>query len=766
MIDVRANLAWAGVAVLGAISLGIIALSRGETINAVWLVAAAICTYLLAYRFYSLFIAERVLRLDPNRPTPANRFNDGLDYCPTDRTVLFGHHFAAIAGAGPLVGPVLAAQMGYLPGTLWLLAGVVFAGAVQDFIVLWASTRRDGRSLGDMIRAELGQLAGTVAMIGVLLIMVILLAVLALVVVKALKQSPWATFTVMMTIPIAVLMGVYGRFIRPGRIGEMSLIGFVLLMLSIVYGRHVAADPVLGPMFNYTGEQLSIMLIVYGFVASVLPVWTLLAPRDYLSTFLKIGTIVGLALGIFIVMPDLKMPALTKFVDGTGPVFAGTLFPFLFITIACGAVSGFHSLVSSGTTPKMLDNELNARFIGYGAMLMESFVAIMALIAASTLEPGLYFAMNSPAAVLGTTPETAAAAISGWGFAVTPDMLKEAAANVGEATILSRTGGAPTLAVGMAEILSNVIGGKGLMAFWYHFAILFEALFILTTIDAGTRVARFMIQDLVGSFSPVVQGDAVVDRQHRGDDDRRIGMGLFSLSGRRRPAGRHQHAVAAVRHREPDACLHRADPVHRRPVQDEARALCVGDDRAGGMGRDMHADGGLAENLQRQPGNRISLACGEVRNVLECGPTSGACQIDRRHEPHRVQRLRQCDDVGIADCAGRLDDRFCRGDDLEGARRPQHLGQGSRNRSGGVTRRAQAGHIAAVQVRAQSRKDGAADGGRTRLRRLCRAPPDCASRRARHDVRRILPRATIEPLRRERRQDQPLLLTAATWLFK
>ncbi|MFA7307529.1 MAG: carbon starvation CstA family protein [Hyphomicrobium sp.] len=503
MIDIRAKFAWTGVAILGALSLGIVALSRGETINAVWLVLAAVCSYLLAYRFYALFIADRVVRLDPTRATPAQRFNDGLDYCPTDRTVLFGHHFAAIAGAGPLVGPVLAAQMGYLPGTLWLIVGVVFAGAVQDFIVLWASTRRDGRSMGDMIRSELGALAGTVAMIGVLLIMVILLAVLALVVVKALKQSPWATFTVIMTIPIGVLMGVYGRYIRPGRIGEMSLIGFALLMASLIYGRHVAEDPVLGPMFDYSGEQLSMMLIAYGFVASVLPVWTLLAPRDYLSTFLKIGTIVGLALGIFFVLPDLKMPAVTKFVDGTGPVFAGNLFPFLFITIACGAVSGFHALVSSGTTPKMLDNETNARFIGYGAMLMESFVAIMALVAATTLEPGLYFALNSPAAIIGTTPETAAAAISGWGFAVTPDMLRQAAADVGESTILSRTGGAPTLAVGMAEILSSAIGGKAMMAFWYHFAILFEALFILTTIDAGTRVARFMIQDLIGTFTPV-----------------------------------------------------------------------------------------------------------------------------------------------------------------------------------------------------------------------------------------------------------------------
>lgn len=498
----RLNLTWVAVAALGAVSLAIVALSRGETINAIWLVSAAICSYLLAYRFYSRFIADRVLRLDKARLTPAQRFNDGLDYCPTDKTVLFGHHFAAIAGAGPLVGPVLAAQMGYLPGTLWLIVGVIFAGAVQDFVVLWASTRRDGRSLGEMIRTELGEIAGTIAMIGVLLIMVILLAVLALVVVKALKQSPWATFTVMMTIPIAVLMGFYGRFIRPGRIGEMSVIGLALLLLSLIFGRYVAEDPTLGPMFNYSGEQLSMMLIAYGFVASVLPVWTLLAPRDYLSTFLKIGTIAGLALGIFFVLPDLRMPAVTKFIDGSGPVFAGNLFPFLFITIACGAISGFHALVSSGTTPKMLDNEVNARLIGYGAMLMESFVAIMALVAASTLEPGLYFALNSPAALIGTTPETAAAAISGWGFAITPDMLKETATNVGEATILSRTGGAPTLAVGMAEILSSAIGGKGLMAFWYHFAILFEALFILTTIDAGTRVARFMIQDLLGTVSP------------------------------------------------------------------------------------------------------------------------------------------------------------------------------------------------------------------------------------------------------------------------
>ncbi len=500
--DWRSTLGWIALAILGAVSLGVVALSRGETINAIWLVAASVSVYLIAYRFYGQFIAHKVLRIDPSRPTPANRFNDGLDYCPTDRNVLFGHHFAAIAGAGPLVGPVLAAQMGYLPGTLWLLVGVVFAGAVQDFIVLWASTRRDGRSLGDMIREELGETAGTVAMVGILIIMIILLAVLALVVVKALAHSPWGTFTVMATIPIAVLMGVYGRYFRPGQIGEMSVIGFTMLMASIFYGQHVAEDPTLAPMFTFTGEQLSMMLIAYGFIASVLPVWLLLAPRDYLSTFLKIGTILGLAIGILIVQPDLKMPAVTKFIDGTGPVFTGALFPFLFITIACGAVSGFHALVSSGTTPKMLESEGHTPFIGYGAMLMESFVAVMALIAACALEPGVYFAMNSPGALIGTTAVDAAAAISSWGFLVTPEMLDQVAKDVGETTILSRTGGAPTLAVGMAEILSGAIGGKAMMAFWYHFAILFEALFILTTIDAGTRVARFMIQDLIGSFAP------------------------------------------------------------------------------------------------------------------------------------------------------------------------------------------------------------------------------------------------------------------------
>jgi carbon starvation protein len=498
----QTKLLWAAIVALGAVSFGIVALSRGETVNAAWLVIAAICIYFIAYRFYSLFIAEKVLGVDPTRQTPAYRHNDGLDYVPTNRYVLFGHHFAAIAGAGPLVGPVLAAQMGYLPGTLWILAGVVFAGAVQDLTVLFLSIRRDGRSLGDMVRSEMGPVAGGIALVGVLLIMIILLAVLALVVVKALVGSPWGTFTVFCTIPIALLMGVYARFLRIGRIGEMSAIGVVLLLASLIYGRTVSETPQLAAWFDLRGETLALIIIGYGFVASVLPVWLLLAPRDYLSTFLKVGTMLLLAIGIVLVRPDLKMPAVTRFIDGTGPVWSGSLFPFLFITIACGAVSGFHALIASGTTPKMLENENQARFIGYGGMLTESFVAIMALIGATVLEPGAYFAMNSPAGLIGTTAAQAAQVISGWGFSITPDTITQLAQDVGEKTLLSRTGGAPTLAVGMASILSGMFGGRALMGIWYHFAILFEALFILTTVDAGTRVARFMIQDMIGSVIP------------------------------------------------------------------------------------------------------------------------------------------------------------------------------------------------------------------------------------------------------------------------
>ncbi|KVX65128.1 carbon starvation CstA family protein [Burkholderia stagnalis] len=499
------TLIWITVALLGAFAFGTIALAHGERVSALWIVIAAVCVYLIAYRFYSRFIASKVMQLDGLRMTPAVRHNDGLDYVPTNKYVLFGHHFAAIAGAGPLVGPVLAAQMGYTPGMLWILAGVVFAGAVQDFMVLFISTRRDGRSLGDLVKMELGTVPGVIALFGAFLIMVIILAVLALIVVKALTNSPWGTFTVAATIPIALFMGVYTRYIRPGRIGEVSIIGFVGLMAAIAFGQNVSASPTLAAWFTFSGTQLTWILIGYGFVASVLPVWLLLAPRDYLSTFLKIGTILGLAIGILIVAPELKMPALTKFVDGTGPVWSGNLFPFLFITIACGAVSGFHALISSGTTPKLLDNETNARFIGYGAMLMESFVAIMALVAACVIEPGIYFAMNAPAAVLGTTPEAVANTVTQWGFMLTPDMLTQTAKAVGETTIIARAGGAPTLAVGMAHILHQVIGGEAMMAFWYHFAILFEALFILTAVDAGTRAGRFMLQDLLGTFHPALK---------------------------------------------------------------------------------------------------------------------------------------------------------------------------------------------------------------------------------------------------------------------
>jgi carbon starvation protein len=498
-------LVWIALALLGAFAFGTIALAHGERISALWIVIAAVCVYLIAYRFYSRFVAAKVLQLDGLRMTPAVRHNDGLDYVPTNKYVLFGHHFAAIAGAGPLVGPVLAAQMGYTPGMLWILAGVVFAGAVQDFVILFISTRRDGRSLGDLIKMELGTVPGVIALFGAFLIMVIILAVLALIVVKALTNSPWGTFTVAATIPIALFMGVYTRYIRPGRIGEVSIIGFIGLMLAIVYGGQVAESATFAQYFTFTGVQLVWILIGYGFVASVLPVWLLLAPRDYLSTFLKIGTILGLAVGILIVAPELKMPAFTKFVDGSGPVWSGNLFPFLFITIACGAVSGFHALISSGTTPKMIDNEVNMRFIGYGAMLMESFVAIMALVAACVIEPGVYFAMNSPAALLGSTPEAVAQTVSSWGFALTPDMLTATAKAVGETTIVARAGGAPTLAVGMAQILHQVIGGPAMMAFWYHFAILFEALFILTAVDAGTRAGRFMLQDLHCTFHPALR---------------------------------------------------------------------------------------------------------------------------------------------------------------------------------------------------------------------------------------------------------------------
>jgi carbon starvation protein len=492
-------LLWGGISALGALGLGLIALHHGETINAAWLVVAAVCTYAVGYRFYSKFLAYRVFGLDDRRATPAERLDDQVDFVPTNRWVLFGHHFAAIAGAGPLVGPVLAAQFGYLPGTLWLIVGVVLAGAVQDFIILFASMRRDGKSIGQMAREEINPMAGVTAMVAVLAIMIILLAVLALIVVKALAGSPWGLFTIACTIPIALLMGWWMHRFRPGRVLEVSILGVALALLAVVAGRWVAESPTLAPVFTLSGTALVWWLAAYGFFASVLPVWVLLTPRDYLSTFLKVGTVVALAVGIMVALPVIHMPALTRFVDGTGPVFSGKIFPFAFITVACGAISGFHALIASGTTPKMVMRESDARMIGYGAMLMESFVGVMAMIAAATLQPGVYFAINAPAGVVGSTLQSATQTIAGWGFAVTPAEMQALAREVGEETLLARTGGAPSLAVGMAQIFGSVAGGSGLLALWYHFAIMFEALFILTTIDAGTRVGRFMLQELLGA---------------------------------------------------------------------------------------------------------------------------------------------------------------------------------------------------------------------------------------------------------------------------
>ncbi|HET9178787.1 MAG TPA: carbon starvation CstA family protein [Terriglobia bacterium] len=489
---------WLLVAGLGAAALGMIAISRGEQLNAVWLVAAAACIFVLGYRFYSRFIAYRVLELDETRATPAERKDDGRDFIPTNKWVVFGHHFAAIAGPGPLVGPILAAQFGYLPGTLWILIGGVLGGAVQDFVTLFCSIRRDGKSLGQMAKEEISSTAGWTALFGVLLIMIILIAVIALVVVNALKGSPWGLFTIAATIPIAFLMAIHLRYLRPGRILEGSLMGVALVIAAVVGGRYVAESATLSHWFNYSGPALAWMIIIYGLAASILPVWLLLAPRDYLSTFVKLGTILALAVGILAARPMMHLPAITRFADGTGPIFAGKIFPFCFITIACGAISGFHSLISSGTTPKLITKETHARMIGYGSMLMESFVGIMAIVAAGVLQPGVYFAVNSPAGVVGETAGKAVATISGWGFPVTQAAMADLASKVGEITLFNRTGGAPSLAVGMAHIFSNVLGGTEVMAFWYHFAIMFEALFILTVLDAGTRVGRFMLQDLLG----------------------------------------------------------------------------------------------------------------------------------------------------------------------------------------------------------------------------------------------------------------------------
>ena len=491
-------LIWILVALLGALALATVALHRGEQINAMWLVVAAVCTYALGYRFYSKFIAAKVLTLDAQRATPAERLENGRDFVPTNKWVVFGHHFAAIAGPGPLVGPVLAAQFGYLPGTLWILTGAVFGGCVQDFVILLFSVRRDGKSLTEMAREEVGRLGGLVAYVAVISIIVILLGVCALVVVNALKASPWGTFTIAMTIPIALLMGVYLRRLRPGKVLETSALGFVLVMLAIWGGQWVSQTPSVATWFTLSAPALAILIIIYGFAASALPVWLLLAPRDYLSTFVKLGTIALLALGIVALHPTLHMPPLTRFIDGSGPVFAGNVFPFAFITIACGAISGFHALISSGTTPKLIRRETEARMVGYGAMMAESMVAIMAMIAACVLQPGIYFAINSPAGIVGQAPEAAAATISNWGFPITAAEMHSLAQAVGEQTLYNRTGGAPAFAVGMAHIFSNSLGGQALMAIWYHFAIMFEALFILTVLDAGTRVGRFMVQDALG----------------------------------------------------------------------------------------------------------------------------------------------------------------------------------------------------------------------------------------------------------------------------
>jgi carbon starvation protein len=497
MRKILGHLVWAAISVLAAFALAGIALNRGEPVNSVWLVVAAVCTYLVGFRFYARFIGARVMGLNNDRATPAERLRNGHDYEPTNKWILFGHHFAAIAGPGPLVGPVLAAQFGYLPGTLWIIIGAVLGGCVQDFMILFASMRRDGKSLGQMAREEIGRVGGVTALVTVLLIIIILLAVIALVVVNALKGSPWGTFTIACTMPIAVFMGLYLRYWRPGKVLEVSLIGFLLVVLAIIGGQWVAESPTWARVFTLSGPALAIAVIIYGFFASALPVWLLLAPRDYLSTFVKLGVVFLLAAGILLVRPQLQLPPVTRFADGTGPIFAGTIFPFCFITIACGAISGFHSLISSGTTPKMIAREWHAWPVGYGAMALESFVAIMAMIAACSLPPGVYFAVNSPAGVVGETPELAATTISGWGFPVTAAEMREWAREVGEHTLMHRTGGAPSLALGMAHIFASSVG-RQFLGFWYHFAIMFEALFILTIVDAGTRVGRFMLQDFLG----------------------------------------------------------------------------------------------------------------------------------------------------------------------------------------------------------------------------------------------------------------------------
>jgi len=644
---------WIGISVLGAAAFGYIALARGETIGAAWLIVAAVCTYLVAYRFYSRFIAEKVFELDPRRATPAERLNNGRDFHPTNKWILFGHHFSAISGAGPLVGPTLAAQFGFLPGTIWLIAGVVLGGAVQDFLILCASIRRDGKSLGQIAKEEVNPVAGLAAMVAIFAIMIILLAVLALVVVNALRDSPWGLFTLSMTIPIALVMGWWMNAIRPGKVAEATIIGIVLLMFALVGGQWVAQHPSWAPAFTWPGTSLSWAVMVYGFIASVLPVWLLLAPRDYLSAFMKVGTILLLAIAIMFVMPTLKMPAVTQFIDGTGPVFAGKLFPFAFITIACGAVSGFHALISSGTTPKMLSCEPDARLVGYGSMLTESLVGVMAMVAAATLDPGVYFAMNVGPATLGATSASASQVIAQWGFMVSPQQLDALAKQVGEMTLLSRTGGAPSLAVGMAGILGNVFSGAGL-ALWYHFDHVRggvhphhdrrrHACRPLHAAGAARSRVRAARAHVVVSEHP----DLVGARGAR--------LGLFSLSGRDRSAWRHQLAVAALRHRESAArrggALRRGDD----PDQDGEDPLLVGADRAAGVARGGDADRGMAEGVLARSEARVPLARDIARQQHRTRGRAHDLQRPRRRGPRGVlhgHRLRGDPRIGARVVSG------------------------------------------------------------------------------------------------------------------
>ncbi len=618
---------WLALAAAGALCLGGIAIHRGEPVNSLWLVVAAVCAFLAGYRLYGKFIAAKVLCLDDRRATPAERLRDGHDFEPTNKWILFGLHFAAIAGPGPLVGPTLAAQFGYLPGTLWIILGAVLGGAVQDFIVLFCSMRRDGRSLGEMARDEIGRIGGVSAMAAALLIMIIMLAVMALVVVNALKFSPWSTFTIAATMPIAVLMGLTLRYWRPGKVLEASVWGFLLVLAAIFAGQWVSRSPLAAPWFTWGAMTLAVTIVIYGFLASALPVWLLLAPRGYLSTFVKLGVILMLGLGILAVHPQLQMAPFTRFVNGSGPIFAGRIFPFCFITIACGAVSGFHALISSGTTPKLIAREGHAFPIGYGSMLLEGFVALMALIAACVLDPGVYFAVNSPAGIAGATPPAAVATISSWGFPVTAGQMALLARQVGERTLFARTGGAPSLALGMAHIFARGLGGSWFLGFWYHFAIMFEALFILTILDAGTRVGRFMIQDLLGHvyrpFSRVNWMPGIIAQQRA----HRAGLGLFPLSGRSRSARRHQLAVAAVRHRQPVTRDHRLVPLHHRARQNASREIHVDPLCAAGLAGLGHLHRLLGEDLLRSAAGRLSGP--------GAGPSIGSRRRPDRRRPDR-----------------------------------------------------------------------------------------------------------------------------------